>query len=242
MNFSDRDNHWIESSVLVDTTTLHSIFKPVQSDFAQKILSFPSPPIPYPSFALQGEVKHQNWTSDANLEMYCLFPGGRTLIVHLGADRGPAKKLDGDSDWRVFRLPCLRRVPEGLPDQQPERIELHAKVPEGSFIQLRNVRLVAFREGDNPLLLSNAWWPPTLSSYLFWGYLLLLLFATLFCLKLNYGKTFVFIILAVSSVSVLVGAYALSKEQPGHIVQFFSLPPTIAIVFIGFNRKKLFNS
>lgn len=100
-----------------------------------------------PGYALRGDVRYQNVSGQAYLEMISRFPGEVRYFSRTLADEGPLQGIEGSSGWRAMVLPFM--LQEG--DEGPEELEIALILPAAGTVYLSDLELVQLAEGEDPL-------------------------------------------------------------------------------------------
>lgn len=106
-----------------------------------------SPGLGRQSYALVGEVRHENVGGVAYLESWTGIGSGKAFSRTLG-ESGPMGRLHGTSAWREFMLPMNMMGAAG----PVTHIEFNANLPDGGTVWVRNLRLVPL-----PLAVGEMW-------------------------------------------------------------------------------------
>jgi hypothetical protein len=119
------------------------------------VLTVEEPGIRGPRYGIAGDVRHRDVQGNGYLEMWSVLPQGRYFTRTL-APQGPMKALSGSSDWRPFLLPFSNE--KGAPP--PRQLVVNVALPGAGSVELRNLRLVQFADGEDALAPKGAWWGP----------------------------------------------------------------------------------
>lgn len=125
----------------------------------QTLFAIEAPRISRPVYGIRGEVRSEAVEGTGYLEMWSHFPDGAAYFSRtLGAD-GPMAALTGDSGWRPFMLPFFNSEGNSL----PVRIVFNVALPGRGVVHLRELRLVQYAPGEDPLAgawdgSSDDWW------------------------------------------------------------------------------------
>ena len=97
-------------------------------------------------YAVSGEIKYENVSSDGYLEMWSVFPPAHSGLPEeryfsrtLG-ESGPSGKISGTSSWREFSLP-FNRTGASNP---PTRLELNIYLPGRGVVFIAQPKLNQF--------------------------------------------------------------------------------------------------
>lgn len=128
-----------------------------------KLLEVSKPAITTKLYALTGKVKYQGVQGKGYMEMMNYFPKGRYVTKTL-AESGPMQYFTGDSDWRPVVLPFSFRQDSGT----PEKITLSLILPESGTVYLSNLKLMQYKQGENPLAAATPgiWWSARTAGYI----------------------------------------------------------------------------
>lgn len=132
------------------------------------IFNIVKPPITAMNYAVTGEIKYENVESDSLLATWNYFPPQSPGLPEAqfysytsDINPGPAAKIRGNSDWRVFSLP-FDRTGKTYPSSfsppfdpaatvhPPTRLEVSVFLPGGGLLYLRNVKLVQWKSQVSP--------------------------------------------------------------------------------------------
>ncbi|MBW2701851.1 MAG: alkaline phosphatase D family protein [Deltaproteobacteria bacterium] len=128
-----------------------------QSESAPKVtelLVFDEPDIEQSVYALRGQVRCQGVVGKAYLEMWNHFDDGKRFFSRSLSEQGPLKVLTGDQDWRLFVLPFNNTRPES---SAPTRLVVNLVMPGKGRVELRDLELVQFEDGEDPTQPPGAW-------------------------------------------------------------------------------------
>jgi hypothetical protein len=118
------------------------------------VLTLEDPAITTAKYAIVGEVRYEAVEGKGYLEMWSSFEGrGRYFSRTLGAS-GPLRALTGSSDWRRFVLPFY----SDATSPAPGTLTINIVLPGPGTVWLRDVRLVQFAAGEDPLGAAGQWW------------------------------------------------------------------------------------
>ncbi len=84
------------------------------------------------TYWLEGSLSYEDVPDHAYLEMWSTFPDGRSYFSRTLADKGPLGKIEGDSSWRVFRVPFSLGNAAKDPHYRPVRITFGIRSPGGT--------------------------------------------------------------------------------------------------------------
>ena len=123
----------------------------------QTLLRIESPQTGGEAYRVSGEVRTAGVEEGAYIELLSYF-NGQAYFSRTFSDRGPMRRIEGDSDWRAFELPFF---PEGA--GTPELLELKVVLPGAGTVELRGVELEALPAGASveSYAAGGGWWSPT---------------------------------------------------------------------------------
>ena len=180
------------------------------------VLTVDEPGIRGPRYGIAGEVRHRDVQGNGYLEMWSVLPQGRFFTRTL-APEGPMKALSGSSDWRPFLLPFFNE--KGAPS--PRQLVVNVALPGAGSVELRNLRLLQFAEGEDALATKGAWWGPQTAGLVGGTFGALLgCFGALIGWLSSRGRARAFVLAALGTVGALsllalaAGLAALSASQP----------------------------
>ena len=119
-----------------------------------QLLAIDKPGITLPVYALRGRIRYEAVESISYVEMWSYFPGGGAYFSRTLGESGPMGSLRGTSDWRELSLPFSAA---GTP-QRPSRLVINLVLPGKGRVWLGPLTLLQFRESEDPLAQSGAWW------------------------------------------------------------------------------------
>lgn len=199
-----------------------------------KVLVIDKPAITSATYAITGDVRHENVEGKAFLEMWNHFPAGR-YFSRTFADTGPMKHLQGTSAWRPFSLAFFNKPGEPM----PVKLELNVVLPGKGTVVLGPVRLVEYAQRQ-----AGGWWDNRTGGLVGGaaGGLLGILGAAVGILgsrdktrKFALGLTRVVMVLG--NALLLVGIYALLVRQPYAVCYPLLLLGLIgSLVFMGVRK------
>ncbi len=125
----------------------------------QRLLELPQPGVTRPVYAIRGMVRHDGVTTDAYLQMDNQFDGKGTYFSKSLAPGGPMRPLSGTSGWREFVLPFYANTGNQAEDPPltPDRLTLSIYLPDAGTVYLRNLELVQYADGEDPLRMAGQW-------------------------------------------------------------------------------------
>jgi len=110
------------------------------------VISFTTQIPPGVSYAIEGEVRYQDVTGEAYLEMWSDFPGEGRYFSRTLAPSGLQGIIEGDSDWRGFQISF---VSNGGPP--PARLDVNLVLPGTGTVEIGPLRVVTLDGG-------SGWW------------------------------------------------------------------------------------
>jgi hypothetical protein len=121
------------------------------------------PPIISSFYAIDGRLSHESVGNKGFLEMWNHFPGtnGGPFFSRSLSSSGQMKKLEGDSDWRHFRLPFNASSSKALPN----RLEINLHLEAGGSVSLEPGELKEYASMGALLSEPGSWWAPTLTPW-----------------------------------------------------------------------------
>ena len=187
-------------------------------------------------YALNTRVSYENVEGAAFLEMWSHFPDGSAYFSRTLADQGPMACLRGTSGWRDMVLPFFA---SGTP-MRPSRLVINLVMPGKGRVWIGTPTLVQYREGENPLALSESWWSDRQAGWAgaIAGSALGLLGALVGALgSLGRGRSLVLGLMASASVAggiaAAAGVFAWVRGQPYAVYYPLLLGGGIAAVVFG---------
>lgn len=107
-----------------------------------------------PAYAFTGEVRCEGVEGNGCVEMWSWFPDGSHFFSRTLASYGPMKSLSGTGGWTQFVVPFfLNDSP-----RRPVKLVLNVVLPGKGKVELRSLKLVQYRTGEDPLMLPGQWW------------------------------------------------------------------------------------
>ena len=183
-----------------------------------ELLALRDPAITTNRYALTGQVKYQGVAGRGYLEMMNHFQKGRYFTKTL-AESGPMQYFTGNSGWRPVVLPFSFRQDSGT----PEKITLRLILPEAGTVYLSNLKLMQYKQGENPLAaaMPGVWWNARSAGYIggISGALIGILGALIGFLTAA-GRSQRFVMMALNAIlfigvaALAIGGIALLQAQP----------------------------
>lgn len=170
------------------------------------------------NYAVSGQVRYENVQGTAYLEMLNYLPDGQWFFSRTLGNAGPLSSITGASTWRDFRLPASLGEDPSTP--RPSRLVINLHLDGPGTVYLSDLRL-ANASAEWMRGHAGAWWGDGQGG-LFGGIagsLLGLMGATIGTLAgLGRGRRVVaallIVMIAVGSISLLLGIVALMLQQP----------------------------
>jgi len=206
-----------------------------------------SPGVESSYYAVNGRVRHSGVEGTAYLEMWNHFAGrdGGPPEAYFSRTMGTAglmRNLEGNSDWRDFRLPF--NASEG--DRRPSRLVINLVLPGRGTVELTPASL---RDYDSPAALfgnASGWWPEHWAGWIgagmgilfgCWGSLIGILW------QKGVARGFVMASmgfnLLVGVISLIIGVVAIALKQPYHVWYPFLLIGVILTLVMSTTRRQL---
>lgn len=123
------------------------------------LIVLPEPGVSSSVYALKGMVRYENVEGDAFLQMNNDFGDRGTFFTKSLGVSGPLGKISGHSDWRPFLLPfdASSGGQAGDTPLVPQELTLALHLPGSGTVSIRDVQLVQYGSGENPLSASGQW-------------------------------------------------------------------------------------
>lgn len=198
-----------------------------------------SPGITRDIYAVTGEVSYENVSGDAYLMTLSEFPDG-AYFSKANDSRGPIGRISGNSNWRKFVVPFSTAHGDvARPVVRPARIEWRLVMPGRGTVALRNVRLVQFAPGEDPLG-AGQWWSEQNAGLIggiggsvigCLGGLLGTLAGR--CRARRFVLFMMTLLTVLGGVAILVGVFALVRSQPYAVWYPLLLGGGICVIAIG---------
>lgn len=194
------------------------------------------PGISLPVYALRGRVRYEDISGTGYVEMWSHFSdGGAYFTRTLGTD-GPMQSLHGSSAWREMIVPFSAA---GTPNR-PSKLVLNVVLPGKGRVWLSPLRLFQYREDENPLAISGAWWTDRQAGIIGGiGGAMLGLLGTVIGILCPKGRARSFVIgtlatvTTVGAVVLVLGLWALFVKQPYGVYYPLLLTGGLAAVIFG---------
>ena len=123
---------------------------------AVRIATLDASGISHTTWALLGQVRTRDVAGRAYLETWNHFADGSRFFTRGMANAGPMGSLSGSAEWRPFVLPFFSKAGAAPLDH----VELNVVFDGPGTVELGQVELVGFAEGEDPLAPTGAWWTP----------------------------------------------------------------------------------
>jgi hypothetical protein len=99
-------------------------------------------------------VRHEEVSGRGSLELWAHFPGGQLCSARTESSSGPARYLEGTSQWREFALLIDAPAAWG----KPNRLVLNVGLPGPGTVWLGSLSLVGHPAGWRATLGRYGWW------------------------------------------------------------------------------------
>lgn len=210
----------------------------------QVLIELTDPGVSSPVYAVKGMLRYQGVAGDAYLQLDSDFGDRGVFFTKSLADAGPLQRLTGTSEWRPFTLPFFAR--DGDLVLTPQRLTLSIVLPRGGTVGVREVALLQYAEGENPLADVSAWFDDRTGALVgaIGGSGLGLLGALIGVLAAR-GRARGFVLggittlLVIGVVCAAAGAVALLTAQPYAVYFPLLLLGVILVVVMGSMRRTL---
>ena len=118
------------------------------------LVTIEQPGITLPAYALRGRLRYEEISGTAYMEMWSHFPDGGAYFSRTLAKDGPMQSLQGSSGWRDLVLPFSAAGTA----QRPSKLVLNVVFPGKGRVRLSPLTLSQYRDGEDPMAVSGAWW------------------------------------------------------------------------------------
>jgi hypothetical protein len=119
-----------------------------------EVMVIDQPGITEAVYALRGRVRYEGVEGVGYLEMWSHFPDGSAYFSRTLAGQGPMANLSGTSAWRDMALPFSAAGTT----KRPSRLVFNVVQPGKGRVWIGSLRLVQYRQGEDPLASSGEWW------------------------------------------------------------------------------------
>ena len=206
------------------------------------LFTFKQPGIQSPMYAIAGRIKYEGISEKGYLEFVSEFADGNSYFTKSLDEQGPAKVLQGASDWYDFRLGFIARA-----GQLPTAVSLGVMLPQGGTVYLDDLSITEIRPTSSH---RKPWFKEKDAAWLgtIGGLVLGILGAyigTVLAKRKSKRSTILWLV-AIDTCSTLVlisGIYAYSLSQPYHVYYPLILIGAIGslistILLLGVIKKK----
>ena len=213
----------------------------------QTLLHLSDPGVSMPVYAVKGMIRF-DLEADGYLQLDSHFGDRGTFFTKGLHMQGPLAALSGSSDWRPFALPFFADAGNQSDGGAPtlEALTLSVHLPGTGYVELRDITLYQYAEGENPIDLRTYFVGiPTTTLIGAIGGTLVGLWGALVGFLVPRGKARGFVI---NSATVLViagivvffgGLYALGTGQPYDVYYPLLLFGAILVFVVGWLRAGL---
>ena len=118
------------------------------------VLTIERPGLTKTTYAVCGQIRHEDVEETGYLEMWSHFPDGGAYFTRTLAVSGAMGKLTGSGDWRAFRLPFFT----GEASKLPAKLVINVVLPGKGKVELGPLSLAQYEEGEDPLAVGGPWW------------------------------------------------------------------------------------
>lgn len=124
-----------------------------------RLLTITNPPITKKLYAIGGQIKYEDVSGDAYLEMWNYFPPTEPgapegkFFSRTMAQYGEMKKIHGTSDWRDFILPFNSEGASG----PPTRLEVNLVLPGKGKVSVSPLKLVLYEPNEIAAVVHGGW-------------------------------------------------------------------------------------
>jgi hypothetical protein len=121
-----------------------------------RLFEIDDPGITTTRWAVRGRVCYDGVQGEGFVELWSSFDDGGRYYSRTLADRGPAARILGDSEWRPVVVPFFAQGSA----EAPTRLELNLVLPGPGQVTLSALELVQYDTGEDPLAVAEAgaWW------------------------------------------------------------------------------------
>ena len=119
-----------------------------------QLLKVDRPGISLPIYAIRGRIRYEAVEGTGYLEMWNYFPDGSAYFSRTLGESGPTASLRGTSDWRDVSIPFSAAGTA----KRPSILVINLVLPGKGRVWLGALTLFQYRENENPMALSRAWW------------------------------------------------------------------------------------
>ncbi len=119
-----------------------------------ELLVIDQPGITGPVYALRGRIRYEGVEGVGYLEMWSHFPDGSAYFSRSLAGQGLLASLSGTSAWRDMALPFSAAGTA----KRPSKLVLNLVLPGKGRVWIGPLSLFQYKEGEDPLASSAAWW------------------------------------------------------------------------------------